>query len=236
MAGMIDCLALWPTSDMTHFDRLTMLGIAFFIIFVAQKMIIITSCKNISQNNTLEAKCMNDNQFMSNWGYFLENFTALTSEVQVNGFPPILFFFFWFAKRCFDQYFQLTYITNTSTYGTSYRVKSPLIKYEVWMMMNTDNVESSLQLPFIVCEKYVQVEFCYKLHIGRAAVVLVELCSLWSVFSKWIIYNEHIALYRVIVYCHVTGSTMGCSLRVTSIGVAGWECDCQLTHNWASRQ
>ena len=34
-------------------------------------------------------------------------------------------------------------------------------------------------------------------------------------------YSEHIALYRTIVYCHVTGSTMGGSLRVTSAGVAG---------------
>ena len=45
------------------------------------------------------------------------------------------------------------------------------------MMTNTGNVESILLL-FIVGEKYVQVEFCYKLHIGRAAVVLVELCPL----------------------------------------------------------
>ena len=32
---------------------------------------------------------------------------------------------------------------------------------------------------------------------------------------------EHIALYRTIVYCHVTGNIMGYSLRVTSAGVAG---------------
>ena len=47
----------------------------------------------------------------------------------------------------------------------------------VRMMTNTGNVESILLL-FIVREKYVQVEFCYKLHVGRAAVVLVELCPL----------------------------------------------------------
>ena len=34
-------------------------------------------------------------------------------------------------------------------------------------------------------------------------------------------YAEHIALYRTIVYCQLTGSIMGCSLRVTSAGVAG---------------
>ena len=34
-------------------------------------------------------------------------------------------------------------------------------------------------------------------------------------------HTEHIALYRAIVYCHVTGNIMGCSLRVTSAGVAG---------------
>ena len=51
-----------------------------------------------------------------------------------------------------------------------------MIKYVVRMMMNTGNVESILLL-FIVREKYVQVEFCYKLHIG-SAVVLVELCPL----------------------------------------------------------
>ena len=34
-------------------------------------------------------------------------------------------------------------------------------------------------------------------------------------------HTEHIALYRTIVYCHVTGNIMGCSLRVTSAGVAG---------------
>ena len=33
--------------------------------------------------------------------------------------------------------------------------------------------------------------------------------------------GEHIALYRAIVYCYLTGSIMGCSLRVTRAGVAG---------------
>ena len=34
-------------------------------------------------------------------------------------------------------------------------------------------------------------------------------------------YDEHIALNITIVYCQLTGSIMGCSLRVTSAGVAG---------------
>ena len=44
------------------------------------------------------------------------------------------------------------------------------------------------------------------------------MCSLKSP-AVVVRHTEHIALYRTIVYCHVTGSTMGCSLRVTSIGV-----------------
>ena len=35
-------------------------------------------------------------------------------------------------------------------------------------------------------------------------------------------HSEHIALSRTIVYCHVTGHIMGCSLRVTS---AGWQAE-----------
>ena len=39
----------------------------------------------------------------------------------------------------------------------------------VRMMTNTDNVESSLFILFIIRNLvYVQVEFCYKLHICRA--------------------------------------------------------------------
>ena len=56
--------------------------------------------------------------------------------------------------------------------------------------------------------------FCYKLHICRAAVVPSSrvVCSLKSPVVE-VRHSEHIALYRTIVYCHVTGSTMGCSLR-----------------------
>ena len=64
--------------------------------------------------------------------------------------------------------------------------------------------------------------FCYKLHIRRAAVVPSSrvVCSMKSVLQVGN-YSEHIALYRTIVYCQVTGNIMGCSLRVTSAGVAG---------------
>ena len=34
-------------------------------------------------------------------------------------------------------------------------------------------------------------------------------------------HTEYIALYGTIVYCHMTGSIIDCSLRVTSAGVAG---------------
>ena len=64
--------------------------------------------------------------------------------------------------------------------------------------------------------------FCYKLHICRAAVVpSSRVVSSMKCVLQVRNYSEHIALYRTIVYCHVTGNIMGCSLRVTSAGVAG---------------
>ena len=81
----------------------------------------------------------------------------------------------------------------------------------VRMMTNTDNVESSLLL-------FIKNLFCYKLHICRASsrVVSSMMCAVQVVR-----HTEHIALYRTIVYCHVTGNIMGCSLTVTGAGVAG---------------
>ena len=32
-------------------------------------------------------------------------------------------------------------------------------------------------------------------------------------------------------YHRLHGSIMGCSLTVTRAGVAGWECECQITYN-----
>ena len=64
--------------------------------------------------------------------------------------------------------------------------------------------------------------FFYKLHICRAAVVpSSRVVSSMKCVLQVRNYSEHIALYRTIVYCHVTGNVMGCSLRVTSAGVAG---------------
>ena len=68
------------------------------------------------------------------------------------------------------------------------------------MMMNTDNLESSLQLLFIEN----QVEFCYKLYMSSCSSYLYEVCctSEAQVMSVWNIY-PYIALLSTIVYTEV---------------------------------
>ena len=81
------------------------------------------------------------------------------------------------------------------------------------MMTNNDNVESSLLTSNLlkICSLY---NFCYKLQ--RYSCVLYDVCCPSS--DKCV---EHIALHRAIVYYYLTGSIMGCSLRVIRAGVAG---------------
>ena len=83
-------------------------------------------------------------------------------------------------------------------------------------MMNNDNVESSILTSNLlkICSLY---NFCYKLHMlsCRGSCVLYDVCCPSDKCG------EHIALYGAIVYYYLTGSIMGCSLRVTRAGVAG---------------
>ena len=73
-----------------------------------------------------------------------------------------------------------------------------------------------------VVARHICTIFCYKLHICRAAVVpSSRVVSSMKCVLQVRNYSEHIALYRTIFYCHVTGNIMGCSLRVTNAGVAG---------------
>ena len=55
---------------------------------------------------------------------------------------------------------------------------SRVIKYVVQMMMNNDNVESSLLTSILLYVTWYMYKFCYKLHICRAVLLLVELCPL----------------------------------------------------------
>ena len=86
---------------------------------------------------------------------------------------------------------------------------------------------SLVYLLYLLYVTWFMYNFCYKLHICRAAVFPSSrvVSSMKCVFQV-VRYTEHIALYRTIVYCHVTGNIMGCSLRVTSAGVAGCEYEC----------
>ena len=83
------------------------------------------------------------------------------------------------------------------------------------MMTNTDNVESSLPTSNLlkICY-FVQVEFCYKLHMSSR--VLASMKCVVQVTSVGNIYP-----YSTTVYYCLHGSTMGCSLKVTRAGVAG---------------
>ena len=81
------------------------------------------------------------------------------------------------------------------------------------MMTNTDNVESSLLTSNLL--KICSVTSC----TCRASSRVVS--SMMCAVQVSVRHTEHIALYRTIVYCHVAGNIMGCSLRVTSAGVAG---------------
>ena len=70
-------------------------------------------------------------------------------------------------------------------------------------MMNTDNLDSSLQLLFIKICCFVQVEFCYKLHMSscRGRVPSSMKCVV-QVLSVGKIY-PYIALQSTIVYTEV---------------------------------
>ena len=85
------------------------------------------------------------------------------------------------------------------------------------MMMNNDNVESSLLTSILlkICSLY---NFCYKLHMLSCRGRVVYRYEVCCPSDKC---GEHIALYRAIVYYYLTGSKMGCSLRVTRAGLAG---------------
>ena len=87
------------------------------------------------------------------------------------------------------------------------------------MMTNNDNVESSLLTSiysiYVICTSRVLLQVAH-VELYSSRVVSSMLCVV-----ELIRYAEHIAIYRTIVYCQLTGSIMECSLRVTSAGVAG---------------
>ena len=89
--------------------------------------------------------------------------------------------------------------------------------------MNDDehcNVESSLLILFII-RNLVYVQFLLQVAHLQSCSPSSRVVSSMKCVLQVVRHTEHIALNRTIVYCHVTGSIMGCSLRVKSAGVAG---------------
>ena len=96
------------------------------------------------------------------------------------------------------------------------------------MMMNDDNVESSL-LTSSLLKIRSMYKFCYKLHMLSWRSRWTELYSsyIYEVYCRssemcW----EFTSIYTTSVYHSLHGSMMGCSLRVTRAGVADQECEC----------
>ena len=98
-------------------------------------------------------------------------------------------------RLCFVRPAFVSSLTRIESY--TYTLLCSLIKYEVRMMTNNDNVESSLLTSNLlkICSLY---NFCYKLHksCSSSRVVSSMKCVLQVVR-----HTEHIALYRTIVYC-----------------------------------
>ena len=131
-------------------------------------------------------------------------------------------------KSNFYVFYAVVIVMFSTGYQEVHSVYSDKVRMYEEMMTNTDNLESSLltsNLLKICC--IVQVLFCYK---WTCRAVEVEFCPLWSVLYKSWVCCGHMSLYSTTVYYCLHRSTMGCSLRVTRAGVAGWECECQLTH------
>ena len=90
------------------------------------------------------------------------------------------------------------------------------------MMMNDDNVESSLLTSNLlkICSLY---KFCYKLYMLSCR--WTELCRVPASMKcvVQVVCWGHMSIYSTTVYYRLHGSTMGCSLRVTRAGVADRE-------------
>ena len=103
---------------------------------------------------------------------------------------------------------------------------------KVWMykemMMNDDNVESSL-LTSSLLKISSLYKFCYKLHMLSWRSRWTELCSSY-IYEEVCCTSEvcwgSTSIYTSSVYHSLQGSIMGCSLRVTRAGVADHECEC----------
>ena len=114
-------------------------------------------------------------------------------------------------------------------------VESSLLWMYDEMMTNDDNVESSLLTSSLLkihsLYKF-YVEFCYKLHVSSWRSRWTELCSsyIYEVCCTSSELREFTSICTTSVYHSLHGSIMGCSLRVIRAGVADRECECQLTH------
>ena len=95
------------------------------------------------------------------------------------------------------------------------------------MMMNDDNVESSLLTSNLLKIRSLY-KFCYKLHMLSWRSRWTELCSscIYVVCCTSEVCWGFTSIYTTSVYHSLHRSIMGCSLEVTRAGVADCGCEC----------